>query len=778
MLDKALLTFLIALFYVLGAQLGFRLALLPDTSITLFWPPSGIALASVLLWNKKALAGVFLGAFVTAVMGLQALSFGAMLGVSLTISAATATAMFVAGQLLLRFTPTAPVWGNAADLFIGSAFMGLACLISAFFGAGSLYLCGMLPADEFANGFGTWWLGEYCGMMIFTPLTFAVARRNTGRFWRRIRPEVVLAPTILNSVITGIALATYLALWLLEGNQISIALEREASVAANSLSRALQVAEDDISSVRALVSASERMTNEEFQRYASVQFGNRSRYTETQGVGWAPRVVDPKAWEIEMLQNGNTHIKLFERSESGQKIPVEVREDYFPVQFIYPFDNVNSKAIGFDLGSEKRRRKGIEISRDTGQTSVVAPIVLVQSDKEELAMLICQPIYRQGKVFNTVEARRDNIIGVASAVYLIGSLFEEALVNSLKGIDLHLFDKSLPEGEQWLYTRGMPDRYFSQPGKATDAINNFRENYTGEATLSFGGRDWLIKATPGPAYLESQRTWIPWAALIVLIAFGMVISSILTERMAAHKRLEKERRKTETALMEARAANESKSYFMAAASHDIKQPLYALSILTDTLLMSDPPENTKSVIKSLSKSISEMTQHFDTLMDVGRFQDGSFEPSFSDVSLTELSSRINLEMAPICKDKKLEWVLEMDDVRVHTDAELLLRLMRNLLTNAVRYTGEGRVTCTAKTKGDSVHFEISDTGAGLSVGQQGVVFSEVVRLWSDEIHTSVHGLGLSIVNKISRALDLNLSVTSSKTEGTVFTFRIPRTLEQ
>jgi len=191
--------------------------------------------------------------------------------------------------------------------------------------------------------------------------------------------------------------------------------------------------------------------------------------------------------------------------------------------------------------------------------------------------------------------------------------------------------------------------------------------------------------------------------------------------------------------------------------------------LTDTLLMSNPPESTIPIVKSISKSIKEMSQHFDTLMDVGRFQDGSFKVIPSSASLSDLARRIDMEIAPLCSEKGLDWNLDVDDVLIHTDAELLLRLIRNLLINAVRYTSDGEVSFSAKTQGKVVCFEVSDTGEGLSPEQQELVFSEV-RLRGNEIHTYGHGLGLSIVNKVSEALDLGLQVFSSEEEGTRFTF--------
>jgi signal transduction histidine kinase len=241
--------------------------------------------------------------------------------------------------------------------------------------------------------------------------------------------------------------------------------------------------------------------------------------------------------------------------------------------------------------------------------------------------------------------------------------------------------------------------------------------------------------------------------------------------------LERERENTQNALREAQAANESKAYFMAAASHDIKQPLHALSLLTDTLLMFDPPEFAVPLLKSQKESIARMTEHFDALMDMGRFKGGHFELKQTRFWLGEFAGRINAEIEPQCLDKGLTWTLQLENVLVVTDEELLLRVLRNLLTNAVHFTEAGEVRCIARQRGESVEFAVSDTGCGIAPEHHAAIFGEFVRLGSGAARPSGAGIGLSIVEKISQALGLKLQMISSPGVGTSFSFRVPVALE-
>ncbi len=231
--------------------------------------------------------------------------------------------------------------------------------------------------------------------------------------------------------------------------------------------------------------------------------------------------------------------------------------------------------------------------------------------------------------------------------------------------------------------------------------------------------------------------------------------------------------KTQNALREAQLANSAKAYLMATAAHDVKQPLLALGMLTDTVLLSDIPESVVPLVRQQRSSIDQMSDYFDALMDMRSFLKGDYELSCSRFRLDEFGAHIGSEIAPLCAAKGLKWQLEMDHVLVDTDYQLLQRLFRNLLINAVRYTDNGEIRCSAKADGDVVRFLVSDTGMGIAAEHQEVVFEDFVRLRIEGLDASGSGLGLSIVRKISEALELDLQMSSTLGKGTRFSFRLP-----
>ena len=287
---------------------------------------------------------------------------------------------------------------------------------------------------------------------------------------------------------------------------------------------------------------------------------------------------------------------------------------------------------------------------------------------------------------------------------------------------------------------------------------------------------WLVQGGIGLSIGLSLLLAAVLMAMLVQRGSAIFRDSILMrfEKDQALIRVETERSNTQTALRQVQLANDSKTYFMAAASHDIKQPLHALGLLTDTLLMSDPPPSTVPILEMQKESISQMTAHFDALLDLSRFEGGHFQLNIRHFQLGPFCAGIDREIAPLCAERGLAWHMDVDDLPVATDEELLLRLIRNLLSNAVRYTQAGSVSFSAKLVGERIEFAIADTGCGIASKHQESIFQEFVRVTDNGVKSQGAGLGLSIVRKINEALELDLQLTSAPGEGTRFTFHLPQ----
>jgi signal transduction histidine kinase/CheY-like chemotaxis protein len=233
-------------------------------------------------------------------------------------------------------------------------------------------------------------------------------------------------------------------------------------------------------------------------------------------------------------------------------------------------------------------------------------------------------------------------------------------------------------------------------------------------------------------------------------------------------------RKVEEKTARLQEAMRARELFLAAASHDLRQPLYAISILSDALALKDLPAGAREILGKQRQAIGILRTLFDNLLDLSRFEAGEIRPLLREVSVREVLNPLAVEHEVMSHAKGLAWHCDLPDVWIRTDPELLRRLVGNLLSNAVRYTNAGSVRLEALAGDSTVTFTVSDTGIGIAPEQHARVFEEFVQLDnpSRERERGV-GLGLSIVRKIDTLLGARLTLQSSPGEGTRVSFELP-----
>ena len=238
--------------------------------------------------------------------------------------------------------------------------------------------------------------------------------------------------------------------------------------------------------------------------------------------------------------------------------------------------------------------------------------------------------------------------------------------------------------------------------------------------------------------------------------------------------VEREKETALSALQQAETANRSKSFFMAAASHDLRQPLYAATILCDTLGLHNLPAEPARLLVQQGKALKAASGLFDTLLDLTKFESGAVVPTFSPVNVRELLKEVDAEFSALCRAKNIGLTIVSTDHLAWSDYDLLDRMIRNLVSNAVRYTqsGEVRVECTRAD--DHLIIAVEDTGIGIAAEDQARIFNEFVQIENPQRSRDRGvGLGLAIVRHISRLLGCEVTVRSSRGQGTRMSVRIP-----
>ena len=238
------------------------------------------------------------------------------------------------------------------------------------------------------------------------------------------------------------------------------------------------------------------------------------------------------------------------------------------------------------------------------------------------------------------------------------------------------------------------------------------------------------------------------------------------------------------ALQEARAANSAKTRFLAAASHDLRQPIHTLSLLGASLSMRSLDDKTRDIANHMNIALQSLATQLDALLDISKLDANIVEVNNSCVNLQAMCKRLYTEFLPSAAEKSLTLTIDCpDDCYVYTDPTLFERVLRNLLSNAIKYTHRGKVALEI-TKPASGHYEISvlDTGIGMSAEEQSLIFEEFYQIDNPERDRNKGlGLGLAIVKRLISLLDLPLKVRSEKGMGTTMTVSVEvaqNTLEQ
>jgi len=229
---------------------------------------------------------------------------------------------------------------------------------------------------------------------------------------------------------------------------------------------------------------------------------------------------------------------------------------------------------------------------------------------------------------------------------------------------------------------------------------------------------------------------------------------------------------------EADDANASKTRFIAAASHDILQPLNAARLYVTSLIerqrQNDNESEDGDLVQNIDASLEAVEEIFAALLDISRLDTGAMQPEMSDFRIDELLQRLDVEFAPLARAKGLALKFMPCALAVRSDRRLLRRLLQNLVSNAIKYTPAGGVLVGCRRRGPRLRIEVYDTGIGIPQSKRRAVFKEFHRLDQGARVARGVGLGLSIVERIARVLDCEVVLRSNVGRGSRFSIEVPR----
>ena len=274
-------------------------------------------------------------------------------------------------------------------------------------------------------------------------------------------------------------------------------------------------------------------------------------------------------------------------------------------------------------------------------------------------------------------------------------------------------------------------------------------------------------------YLRSddREVWLEESAKAEFDTAGLLARVTgLTRDITERKRVESELAAAQSA---AESANRAKSGFLAAASHDLRQPLQTLNLLQRALKPHIADDEARTLVAGIGRSVDVMNGILNSLLDINQLEAGTLRPSMSAFPVNDVFDSVAADFVETIKEKGLEWRLVRSGVAVHSDRRMLEDMIRNLLSNSVRYTDRGRILLGCRRAGDKVRIEVWDSGVGIVGEHIPRIFEEYYQGQDSAKLGGGFGLGLAIVQRLAKVLDHHVDVRSTPGKGSGFSIELP-----
>ncbi len=270
---------------------------------------------------------------------------------------------------------------------------------------------------------------------------------------------------------------------------------------------------------------------------------------------------------------------------------------------------------------------------------------------------------------------------------------------------------------------------------------------------------------------DGGEVWLENIAIVQFDSAGKTthIHGLMTD-VTERKRLDEE---LSLAWKTAELANHAKSSFLAAASHDLRQPLQTLKLLQAALELHHPGGEAGKLVVGIGQSLETMTSILSSLLDVNRLESGNLRPSPSEFSVSDIFELLAGDFVAPVQEAGLRLCIVPSGLIICSDRRMLAEMIRNLLSNAVRYTDRGRILLGCRRAGDNVRIEVWDSGVGITEDELPYIFHEYYQ-GTDGAERGGFGLGLAIVKRLGEVLDHRVEVRSIAGKGTGVFIEVPR----
>jgi len=513
---------LIAVAYLATGRFGQYLAS-PPYYATALWPPSGIALACILMYGKRVWPGIFLGALLVNGWSPLSSAFGTSeflpTLLMVTIIAAGTTVQSLMGATLIRYFvgfPNNLAKGRDILLFLGLGGP-VACTIGATVGVGTLWVVGKVVGSQVIQNIAVWWVGDVLGVIVFAPLTLIGLAQPRSLWQKRIVPVAV--PLLVTLLAVIIALGYVHAI---EMNRYQATFEKRAEYVFHGLNEHIADYIAVVDVTKGFFDSSEKVSRQEFNSFTDRAI---SRHPGIHALSWLPRVkdADRKKFESRSQLERYPEFQIVERSSSNEMIPAANRKEYFPVFYIEPYQ-LNRAALGYDVASNSIRSQALYLAGNLGKQVATSPIQLVQDVDNHSGFLIFSPIYKKDFPITTMEERQQQLIGYISGVFQLNEIIT-ATYKSIGTLDfdLRIFEnKNSTEGHT-LYSYAQR----ASVHKSNEVLPWLTRKIIWSDNLSVAGQHWYCEFTPNDEFYSAEARQSTWIVLAGGASFTGLLGAFL-----------------------------------------------------------------------------------------------------------------------------------------------------------------------------------------------------------------------------------------------------------
>ena len=327
----------------------------------------------------------------------------------------------------------------------------------------------------------------------------------------------------------------------------------------------------------------------------------------------------------------------------------------------------------------------------------------------------------------------------------------------------------------------MPERFHARHiGHREQYRSNVRMRPMGEGLQLFGrrkdGTEFPVEISLSP--IAHERGTLVSAAIRDVTDRKRAEAELIHAREAADREREAADGAREIAIQAREAADKAsqgKSRFLATASHDLRQPLQTLELLNGSLRRLPTSEAVAEAVAQQGMAIAAMSRLLNALLDISKLESGAVKPEPTDFAVAAMFEELRREFTTSAADKGLQFQVSAGEEVAHSDPSLIGQILRNLVSNAIKYTQRGLVSLRSTTSREAMlRLEVLDTGIGIPAKQIQYIYDEFYQVGvPTNSSRDGYGLGLSIVERLVKLLDLELDVHSEIGKGTVFTLRVP-----